>query len=241
MADTGDESCRCFFLPKRNATITLMHNNFDHLRTLTHHAYLFIGAKVHEIIEFLEHHHKIKIQGNPDFSHQTFQTFTIDDSRALKELHASKSFSADSKRIFVIEFFNITPEAQNALLKIFEEPHENTHFFLIAPSAHILLPTLRSRLFHVDGETFEIDTVEAQKFLKLSPKDRVTFVDGLAEDVSDEKLTKADVQKFLTELEVELHAQGEYEKLKAVLKARDYLGDRSSSVKQLLEYVALNM
>ena len=215
--------------------------NFLHLKDLSHHAYLFIGAKVHEIIEFLEHHHGIKSKANPDFSHQTFETFTIDDSRALKELHASKSFSADSKRIFIIEFFNITPEAQNALLKIFEEPHENTHFFLIAPSAHILLPTLRSRLFHVEGEASELDTTEAKKFLKLSPKDKITYVDGIAEDVSDEKATKADVERFLSELETELHAQGEYEKLKAVLKARDYLGDRSSSVKQLLEYVALSI
>ena len=215
--------------------------NFDHLKTLTHHAYFFVGAKVHEIIDFLEGHHKVKIKGNPDFSHEKFETFTIDDSRALKELHSSKSFSADSKRIFVIEFFNITPEAQNALLKIFEEPHENTHFFLIAPSAHILLPTLRSRLFHVDGEIVEIDTAEAKKFLKLSAKDKVAWVDSLAEEVSDEKATKADVHKFFTELEVELHAKGEYEKLKAVLKARDYLGDRSSSVKQLLEWVALSL
>ena len=55
--------------------------------------------------------------------------------------------------------------------------------------------------------------------------------------------TKADAQEFLSSLESFLHEDG-LEKnaaaLKAILKARDYLNDRSASVKQLLEYVALS-
>ena len=51
------------------------------------------------------------------------------------------------KKIFIIETGFFTREAQNSLLKVFEEePTEGTHFFVFTPSAETLLPTLRSRM-----------------------------------------------------------------------------------------------
>ena len=49
-------------------------------------------------------------------------------------------------RIFIIENAQLlTTEAQNALLKIFEEPPKGVHFFLLCENATSLLPTVRSR------------------------------------------------------------------------------------------------
>ncbi len=225
-------------------------NPLQYIHALEHHAYFissFKDAALH-IKNFLKDKFKIGYDKNPDFFHEKFESFGIEDSRRIKELHLSRGFTQGSKKIFIIETANITHEAQNALLKIFEEPNENSHFFIVMPSSHALLPTLKSRLYILRSENPEIldqDLFdEVEKFLRLNKKDMVTYVDALAKDISDEKLDKSDAQKFLAALEVIVYKKKGVEAvngLKAILKARDYLNDRSASAKQLLEYVVLSL
>lgn len=221
----------------------------DYIKALDHHAYFIHAFKdsVHHLKDFLKEKFNIHHTQNPDFFHGKFETLGIDDSRRIKENHLSKSFTQGGKRIFIIEASSITHEAQNSLLKIFEEPNEDNHFFLIIPSAQVLLPTLRSRLLILSSQNEDQDsahTKEIETFLKLSKKDKVAYVDELAKDISDEKKNKSDAQEFLATLELVMYKKYGLEKsdaLKAILKARDYLNDRSPSVKQLLEYVALSL
>jgi DNA polymerase III gamma/tau subunit len=199
---------------------------------------------VDKLKRFLKETFNIHHAQNPDFFHEKYEIFGIDESRRIKELHLSKSFTEGGKKIFILEASSMTHEAQNSLLKIFEEPHEHSHFFLIMPSVSILLPTLQSRLMILDRQKEQEYSSEIQKFLKLSKKDKIAFVDGLAKRISDEEATKADALEFLAQLEHALHKDGvekNSDSLKTILKARDYMNDRSPSIKQLLEYVALNL
>lgn len=221
--------------------------NLSHyLNFLDHHAYFIHSFRdsVNRLKDHLKSKFNINHTQNPDFYHEKFETFGINESRELKERHSSKGYTENSKRIFIIEISNITHEAQNALLKIFEEPHENTHFFVIMPSVELLLPTLRSRLFVLPREIDEADNdslKEIKKFLKLSRKEKVDYVDDMAKRISDEEISKSDAIKFLNDLSVVLYEDKDKNSkaLKAVIKAIDYMNDKSSSVKQLLEFVAL--
>lgn len=221
---------------------TLMKANS--LNNLSHHAYCLVNVKSDDFLVTLEKVHKIDSRGNPDFFHEKYETLGIDESRKIKELHSSKSFTMGGKRIFIIECKGITHEAQNSLLKIFEEPHEHTHFFILMPSVSVLLPTLRSRLYIIEGEKEENSTlVDAKKFLKLTTKEKITYVDDLAKRISDEEAEKSDAIEFLGALEqvlVENGVEKNKKALTAILKARDYMQDRSPSTKQLLEFVALS-
>lgn len=219
-------------------------NPFDYIKTLSHHAYFIHSFKdgAQKLKDFLKKEFHIDHHQNPDFYHEKFEVLGIDESRRIKEMHLSKSFAEGNKRIFIIETSGMTHEAQNSLLKIFEEPNEHSHFFLIMPSIEVLLPTLRSRLLVLDKTEEKESSSEIEKFLKLSKKDKVAFVDDLAKRISDEDATKSDAQEFLAELEKALYVRGvekNSKALQAILKARDYMNDRSPSVKQLLEYVAL--
>ncbi len=220
-------------------------NPFEYLiKNLHHHAYFIHSFKdgAHKLKEHLLTALHIPHAQNPDFFHEKYEVLGIDESRRIKELHLSKSFVEGNKKIFIIEASGMTHEAQNSLLKIFEEPHEHSHFFLIMPSLDVLLPTLRSRLLVLEKQESEESSSEAIKFLKLSKKDKIAFVDELAKSISDEEATKSDALEFLAQLESALHKNGVEKNsnaLKAVLKARDYMNDRSPSIKQLLEYVAL--
>lgn len=225
-------------------------NAFEYLlKNLHHHAYFIHSFKdsAHKLKEHLLNAFQIHHTQNPDFFHEKYEILGIDESRRIKELHLSKSFVEGEKKIFIIEASGMTHEAQNSLLKIFEEPHEHSHFFLIMPSLDVLLPTLRSRLLILEKQENEESSSEAVKFLKLSKKDKIAFVDELAKSISDEEATKSDAMQFLADLERVVHIrfvsnnfnENDSHLLKAIMKARDYMNDRSPSIKQLLEYVAL--
>ncbi len=216
----------------------------DSLNDLDHHAYCLVGPTSEQVFSILEKKHKIVTRGNPDFFHEKYEMFTVDDSRRIKEMHASKGFVQGGKKIFIIECTGMTGEAQNALLNIFEEPHEHTHFFLLVPSVSFILLTLKSRLLILTNEKIEKDIGEVKKFLVMNVKDKIAFVDDIAKRISDEKIGKSHAVEFLGALESAVHAKGVEKNMKAltaILKARDYMTLPSASVKQLLEFVALSL
>lgn len=125
-----------------------------YIKKLNHHAYCLIGASslLQELIAELEDVHKIEAQGNPDFYQKYFANFAIDDARELMSFHEMRPVHISGKKIMIVHADNINMEAQNALLKLLEEPAEYAHFFIIVPSRHLLIPTIQSRLSFVDAQ-----------------------------------------------------------------------------------------
>lgn len=213
---------------------------------LLHHAYCLQGDKdviLRELRSFLENGLNVKTRGNPDFWYGEFDTFGINDGRMLKEMQSRKS-AGEGRKIFVIATNFITREAQNSLLKIFEEPTERTHFFIITPSAKVLLPTLTSRLVVVSYRSTglkqnNIDVV--RKFLTSGAQARIDIV----KKIIDEK-DKVQAISFLNCLETLLRKKADPQKMgtdetfifEEIRKCRSYLHDRAPSVKMILEHIA---
>ncbi len=222
--------------------------NMEHTENF-HHAYVVEGEVRGELLKMLERSWKVVTRGNPDFSYQKFETLTVEGARALKEFQGKKAFAPNGKKIFVIEASSITTEAQNSLLKMFEEPTANTHFFLMGASVKNLIPTLASRFSHMslDKTVSETDRSGASEFLKSPVPKRLALVKKLVDDIKDEKRTRTDALSLLQQIEATLYQKaqsgGEFSgKLFEDLEmCRDYLSDRSASVKMLLEYVALSV
>ncbi|MDB5259573.1 MAG: polymerase subunit delta, polymerase subunit delta protein [Candidatus Taylorbacteria bacterium] len=203
---------------------------------------------------FLEKELGLATVGNPDFRHISVESFGIDDSRRVKEMHTTLPLAEGGRKVFIIETNAVTNEAQNSLLKILEEPQSGTHFFIIVPTAEMFLPTIRSRVMIIrdvggnQASSRNEGGIRAEAFLAMPMKDRIAFVDDLAADISDEKAAKQDAVCFLNDLEsllsrniAELDTAAKRQSVEAVIRARDYIRDRSPSVKQLLEYVALSV
>ncbi|WP_163555915.1 DNA polymerase III subunit delta' [Helicobacter suis] len=66
------------------------------------------------------------------------------------EIKRRATLSAREEKILIIAANTFNIFAQNALLKILEEPPEKTLFILFAKHKHALLPTMRSRLPCID-------------------------------------------------------------------------------------------
>ena len=224
-----------------------------------HHAYLIEGEKKEILPQILKLMEDLEIPtlANPDFSHISIDSFKIDDARFLKSLGNNKSFSKGHKKIFIISTNNFLLEAQNALLKSLEDPIENTHFFIIMPDTASLLPTFISRCFYIkamqEKDNYE---KEVENFIKMSFQNRIEFIKELLIETKDmkddifEKSIKIKMQEFLNSLESNLYSKmskGTFDikenvlVFKQIFKARKFLRQPGSSVKSLMESVALSI
>ncbi|MBI2476134.1 MAG: hypothetical protein HYV67_02740 [Candidatus Taylorbacteria bacterium] len=224
-------------------------SRFKNREDFAHHAYAVEGGSEAraKLFEMLEISWEVVTKGNPDFLHRQFETLGIDEARNLKELQEKKSFASGGRKIFVIEAEAITAPAQNSLLKMFEEPTPNTHFFLIGRCVKNLIPTLESRLSKTGlGEAPPPQSGGGAKaFLAFTTTQRLALVKKLADDIKDEKKTKTEAFALIHQIEDALYQKSKKEGalppeiLRDIELCREYMSDPSASVKMLLEYVAL--
>lgn len=73
------------------------------------------------------------------------KTVGISDIKNIKQRIYLKPLRSKDKAVIISAPQGLTIEAQNALLKILEEPPENTFIFLLVASKNDLLPTVLSR------------------------------------------------------------------------------------------------
>ena len=220
-----------------------------------HHAYLLEGEKefvFQELLNFLNKKLNFSTLSNPDFWLGEFDSFGIDDGRVIKDVQSKMSFGG-GKKIMVIKTNFITHEAQNSLLKVFEEPTEDTHLFLIMPSSESLLSTLKSRLMILkdldvgrpsEGLGRPTSKLGVEGFLKANVTNRFELIKVFLPKSKDDKVSKSKVINFLNELEQTLYEDKKilnsdvenifYE----IRQCRSYLNDRSPSVKMILEHLS---
>lgn len=172
---------------------------------------------------------------NPDVSVHTFDTLGIDEVREII-MRASMRALMPTGKWFIVFFLSATREAQNALLKTLEEPSANTHFILITENTSRIIPTLLSRL-EVKGGDEAASSVEAEHFLKHSTPKRLAMLASIIKEKD-----RGAAALFLRALEGAAKKQELFKKdpefVHDLIRFRDYLGDRGSSVKMVLEYIA---
>lgn len=222
------------------------------LNSLELNSYGLIGdeSSVDLLCQVLDSDFEIKKEGNPDFISNLYENFTIDDARHIKNLHETKPIGVNSKKIFILFFQNITVEAQNALLKLLEEPAGYAHFFIVVPQAGLLLPTVRSRLYFLeydrDVESNEVELTDlVTKFIKQNKAKRLEMVKKICDDISKDKISKHYAILFVQRLEEILHNENKLvanaKKLENISIVNRYINDRAPSLKMLLEYLALSI
>jgi len=205
-----------------------------------HHAYLIEGNKdgiLPEILKFMQGEELIQIN---------LDSFKLDDARELKSLGVEKA-NTEGKKIFIISTNSFLLEAQQALLKLLEEPILNTHFFLIIPDINSLLTTFRSRFYLIKNSKEENKSENAVKFIKMSLQQRIDFLkELLAENDGEQEDRSVDSARFkalnfLNELETSLVSRTVLDTtcFEHCFKVREFLRMPGSSPKTLMESVAI--
>jgi hypothetical protein len=209
-----------------------------------YHAYVVGGARAdaRAHIETLLKSQSIAVQDNPDFFVQEFVAFSVDDARAIRGWQ--ELMPVGERKVSVIYTDFINNEAQNALLKTFEEPIANTHIFLAVPKPELLLPTLLSRVQILTPIASNEASIEASEFVQMNLSQRMQFIAKLAEKSEDDDASAQVREKavsFLDGLEQLLakDPQKNQKSLEQILKFKKYLYVSGSSVKMILEAIAL--
>lgn len=200
--------------------------DFSHL----HHAYLVVGDKeaAEEAVLSLFETHGEKLLGSPDFFVFREPLLSIDDARKLSEQAIRHAFTG--RKVFLLSPEKVSLEAQNALLKTFEEPIANTHFFLILREESLVIPTLLSRMQKISVQGLTLDK-QAGEFLALGIKERLNFVKKFVEK-------EKNLSGFLDELLLELRKRGDTKRLETVYRLRLVSDDRGSAPRLILEHLA---
>ena len=182
---------------------------------------------------------------SPDLVTLRYQHFSVDDARKLMDVAVAAPLG-DSKAIIVSteRFFH---EAQNALLKLFEEPPRNVTLILVVPSEGVLLPTLRSRLTALPKERGGLSPLGAE-FLAASEDERQKLVDRLVErgkSDKDEEKQRARIEAMqlaedLVQAAYPKREASEYQLLlQDLARFLPLLHTRSAPLKLILEHLLL--
>ncbi len=171
------------------------------------------------------------------------ETLGIEDSRQIIERQGRKSWTG-KRKFFIVAAENMTRPAQQALLKVLEEPAAGTHFFLICPDEQELLPTLKSRCQIVKSQPWRAAREQAERFLSITPNERLNFIRGAIDDEGE----FAGAAELAETVELALHerlAASPTSELATALaatrQARDYLADPSALPKLIFEHLALTL
>lgn len=176
-----------------------------------------------------------KTSGSPDFLFLKKESLGIDDAREFEKWAIKKPLSGNFKAS-LISVESITSEAQNAMLKVIEEPKEGTYFFIRIPNLGGILPTFLSRVRVLERGNRNKDNQNdsADKFMSLTAGARISLVQKLAR--SDKK---GDMKEIISGLEKASYKDGVgYSKMKKIMLSKIYASAKGSSSKMLLEWLA---
>lgn len=199
---------------------------------MTHHAQLFTCSLEDVFARHLDVPHP-----SPDVEVVSCEQLSITETRRLKALSHQRPIAL-SKRYFVIHTGNVTREAQNALLKLFEDPPQTAQFVLVMENPQELLPTLRSRLQEISHDKEKTDSHELTAFRALPYGERLQEIDRQMKTDEGKKWAR----QVLAQME-EWVARAPLQEKKALLPevsfTMQYRRQNGASLKMLLEHVAL--
>jgi DNA polymerase III delta prime subunit len=193
----------------------------------------------------------IQVKGNPDTVVLRYGLFSIADARRVLETAASAPFAGEYK-VLIIVASRAFHEAQNALLKLFEEPPKGTYLFLVMPSLGGLLSTLRSRvqILKHEARSTKYEINPAEEFLKASKEKRSAMIKKLTngKDEEEKRENRHEATALLNGIEAVAYkhrgdtlqkSQGITSLLNDIAILREYLYDRSAPVRMILEHLSL--
>lgn len=176
----------------------------------------------------------------------TFFNHKILDISGARAIISWAQTPYNDEKIGLISFNTIGLEAQNALLKILEEPRHGVRLVLITSNTANIIDTVLSRVHVVKENKSAEDLHEAEKFLATSYESRISLpyvVELLSRSEKingKERKDKEGIRLFILALTTVLeqkHVDAKY--IQETLEIASYVADPSSSGKALMEYLAL--
>lgn len=164
-----------------------------------------------------------------DVNQQAYEkAMGIEDVRSIQKKILLKPFRGKTKAVVIQVYENITTEAQNALLKILEEPPANTIIVISIQKKEFLLPTIISRCKVIELKEKEISLID-EDLLELSNTlnillngkigDKLKVAQDIAKDKDETVLWLENISVFVREKLIENYNDLKYLNLLRLLTA----------------------
>jgi hypothetical protein len=197
---------------------------------MNHHAYVYVGSDVTVLPEH------IRTPGI-DIEHIVCERFGIADARRLKQAASVRPQQAAVQHI-VVRTSVIPAEAQNALLKLLEEPPATTVLHICVPQRDMLLPTVLSRVV-VETDTYEEPHVSADfnTFIAASYGDRLEQIQTAQKKKDSDFFTTiaAGAERYVADQTVTAAQK------RTIINAVSLLKQPGAAKKMVLEDIALTL
>ena len=141
----------------------------------------------------------LKAKLESEFGINNLRFFISDDFllENAKEAIAEAYIAEKDEKILVIHANSFRTEAQNALLKIIEEPPRNIKFIIATQSKNLLLPTIRSRMLIENNLTKKPKITLDLNLKSLSLKELTSFIDQKIADEQAQKFGKNELKELV--------------------------------------------
>jgi hypothetical protein len=196
-----------------------------------HHAYLYRGQEPFSLSGYAKF-----FPDNSHISHRHYDTIGIPEVRAIIREVILTVAGESAHHVLILEAGNLTNEAEQAMLKVFEDPRPGVSLVLILPPGYQLIATLRSRFYELPVVNSDEVVSEFLTFKDLSYAARLEMI--------SDRLNKKDsqwvdaIKKGLLVWLGQAHGQDQVELLSFVVT---HLKQRGASNKLLLEELALTL
>lgn len=174
-------------------------------------------------------------------AHSHFEQ-TVLDIDTVREIISWANSPYHEIRTALISFHTATLPAQNAMLKILEEP-SGVRFIIVTSNKEHLLDTFLSRVIAIGEENAEIPS-SVFTFLRAKPTVRMKLQEMTELIAKEDEMGRKDreaIRVFILQIvsALSLQKQIPHSYIIETLRMASYAGDPSTSGKTILEYLSL--
>jgi len=166
------------------------------------------------------------------FTIHNVEKLTVDDVREIQEM--TYRINPTEYTLYVIRAASMSPESQNGLLKIIEEPPAGT-YFIFATTEPVILPTFLSRSHEVISNSSEELLFTPEEFYMKKIPERLEEVTEILVRHKKGEVTRQQIMRSLGALSEFLAIKEKREDAKSVFEMVQTLTLSSGSLKQVLE------
>lgn len=153
---------------------------------------------------------------NSDLLVVSFVSLGVEEASQITNFNSRRAIGRN--KIMIVSAESMTVPAQNALLKVIEEPAPKTFFFFIVPSKSQILPTLLSRFNEINIHSIDVaidapntennnekkhsenPALNVLNFIKQPVSNRMEIIKEILVFLDDEKISRGQICEFISEV-----------------------------------------
>lgn len=211
-------------------------------------AVLIYGGTFKERVETLRNQGVVHSENifNPDLliieKDKERKSIGITSSREIKKFLQEKPLSKKEKTVVVVSAELMTTEAQNALLKVMEEPPSYAEIFLLSKTENSLLETVTSRCVKKRAEILERvgeGSSEINELLEMTLGERFDKSKELSDMEKEEIMDK--LENWIMDLRMGESGRTNLEMIEKIVSAKKSLEETNVNQRLAIESLLLDL